>query len=214
VLQELAANPTCFRLVLSIVGQVRLSSKRHIRFVSIRAGASIGRAVFMSFEIERKFLVSDDGWQQHVTGRRSIRQAYLATAGKASIRVRIVGEHTATLTIKSRPVDLRRLELEYPIPVLEAEALLPLRQGAIIEKVRHLVPWGDLTWEIDVFAGENAGLIIAEVELQHQQQHVVLPDWIGQEVTGQPQFYNSALVQHPFSAWSRRDARASKERLA
>jgi len=168
----------------------------------------------MSFEIERKFLVSGDGWQEHVTSRKSIRQAYLSSAGKASIRVRILDEHAATLTIKSRPVDLRRLELEYPIPILEAEALLPLRQGSIIEKERHVVPWGDLNWEIDVFAGENAGLIIAEIELRHEHQHVELPDWIGAEVTGQPQYYNSALVQHPFSAWSRRDARKSKERLA
>jgi adenylate cyclase len=168
----------------------------------------------MSFEIERKFLVLGDGWQKHVTNRKSIRQAYLSSAGKASIRVRIVGDHAATLTIKSRPVDLRRLELEYPIPILEAEALLPLRQGSIIEKVRHVVPRGDLNWEIDVFAGENAGLIIAEIELQHEQQHVDVPDWIGTEVTGQPQYYNSALVQHPFCGWPRRDARVAKERLA
>src|SRR5262252_3003265 len=140
--------------------------------------------------------------------------AELRYAGKASIRVRILDEHGATLTIKSRPVDLRRLELEYPIPILEAEALLPLRQGSIIEKERHVVPWGDLNWEIDVFAGENAGLIIAEIELRHEHQHVELPDWIGAEVTGQPQYYNSALVQHPFCAWSQRDARVPKERLA
>jgi adenylate cyclase len=168
----------------------------------------------MSFEIERKFLISSDGWQEHVTSRKSIRQAYLSSAGKASIRVRIVDDHAATLTIKSRPVDLRRLELEYPIPILEAEALLPLRQGSIIEKVRHVVPCGDLNWEIDVFTGDNAGLIIAEIELQHEHQHVDLPDWIGAEVTGQPQYYNSALVQHPFRAWRRRDARAVKGRLA
>jgi adenylate cyclase len=166
----------------------------------------------MSFEIERKFLVAGDGWQQHVTSRTSIRQAYLGTAGKASIRVRIIGDHAATLTIKSRPVDLRRLELEYPIPILEAEALLPLRQGSIVEKTRHVVPSGDLNWEIDVFAGENAGLVIAEIELQHEHQHVDLPDWIGAEVTGQPQYYNSALVQDPFCAWPRRAARVPRER--
>jgi adenylate cyclase len=168
----------------------------------------------MSFEIERKFLVSGDGWQEHVTSRKPIRQAYLASAGKASIRVRVIDDHAATLTIKSRPVDLRRLELEYPIPILEAEALMQLRHGAVIEKVRHLVPWGDLMWEIDLFSGENAGLIIAEIELCHEQQRVELPDWIGAEVTGQPQFYNSALVQHPFCSWPRRDTPASKERLA
>jgi adenylate cyclase len=168
----------------------------------------------MSFEIERKFLVSGDGWQEHVTSRKLIRQAYLASAGKASIRVRVVDDHVATLTIKSRPVDLRRLELEYPIPILEAEALMQLRHGSVIEKVRNLVPRGELTWEIDLFSGENAGLVIAEVELRHEHQPVDLPDWIGAEVTGQPQFYNSALVQHPFCTWRRGVADASKERLA
>ena len=168
----------------------------------------------MSFEIERKFLVSGDGWQEFVTSRKPIRQAYLTSAAKASIRIRVIGDHAATLTIKSRPVDLRRLELEYPIPILEAEALMQLRHGSVIEKVRHLVPWGELTWEIDVFSGENAGLIIAEIELRHEHQRVELPDWIGAEVTGQPQFYNSALVERPFCAWSRRDMPASKERLA
>src|SRR5262249_21741923 len=142
----------------------------------------------MSFEIERKFLVSGDGWQGHVTGRKPIRQAYLASEGKASIRVRVVDDHAATLTIKSRPVALRRLELEYPIPILEAEALMQLRHGSVIEKVRHLVPRGELTWEVDVFEGENAGLVIAEVELRHEHQRIDLPDWVGAEVTGQPQF--------------------------
>jgi adenylate cyclase len=160
----------------------------------------------MNFEIERKFLVRGNGWQQFVTGNTSIRQAYLAADGKASIRVRIKGDNSATLTIKSRPVDLRRLELEYAIPVLEAEALMQLRQGSIIEKVRHVVPWGDLAWEVDVFSGENFGLIIAEIELRHEHQHVELPDWTGAEVTGQQPYYNSSLVKHPFCAWPRRDA--------
>jgi adenylate cyclase len=116
----------------------------------------------MSFEIERKFLVRGDDWQELATSRTSIRQAYLSSNSKASIRVRIKGDHTATLSIKSRPVDLRRLELEYAIPVLEAEALMQLRQGAAIEKVRHVIPHGDLAWEVDVFEGENDGLVIAE----------------------------------------------------
>ena len=156
----------------------------------------------MSFEIERKFLVCGDAWRQLTTSQTPIRQAYLACDGKASIRIRIKDNSTATLTVKSRPVDVRRLELEYPIPVLEAEALIQLRQGLVIEKVRHVVPWGDLAWEIDVFSGENAGLIIAEMELQHEDQHVDLPGWIGAEITGQRAYYNSALVERPFSTWS------------
>lgn len=155
----------------------------------------------MSFEIERKFLVRSYAWQDHATSQTSIRQAYLTSNGKTSIRVRIKGDGTATLTVKSRPVDLRRLELEYPIPILEAEALMQLRQGAIIEKVRYVIPSGALAWEIDLFSGENLGLVIAEIELLHADQHIELPPWIGAEITGQQQYYNSSLVQQPYCSW-------------
>ena len=119
----------------------------------------------MSFEIERKFLVRNKIGSRLRTKHCDIRQAYLTIGGKASVRVRIRDNHTATVTVKSRPVELRRLELEYPIPMLEAEALMPLRQGSIVEKVRYRIPCGDLAWEIDVFSGENEGLVIAEIEL-------------------------------------------------
>lgn len=165
----------------------------------------------MSFEIERKFLVSGSGWKELAATRTSIRQAYLAADGKASVRVRIKGDSTATLTVKSRPVALRRLELEYPVPILQAEALMQLRAGAVIEKVRHVVPWGDLAWEIDVFEGENAGLIIAEIELRDEHQRFELPSWIGAEVTGQQRYYNSALIQTPFCSWQ--DAPLPAQRL-
>jgi adenylate cyclase len=168
----------------------------------------------MAFEIERKFLVRSDDWRGLATSRTSIRQAYLTSDGKASIRVRIRGDNEATLSIKSRPADLRRLELEYPIPVLEAEALIQLRQGAVIEKMRHVVPWGNLAWEVDEFSGENLGLIIAEIELRHEHQHFERPSWIGAEVTGQPQYYNSFLVRRPFCTWSRRDGLAPADLLA
>jgi adenylate cyclase len=158
----------------------------------------------MSFEIERKFLVRGNDWRALVSSQTTIRQAYLASSAKSSTRIRIRDDGTATLTIKSRPADLRRLELEYPIPVLQAEALMQLREGAIIEKTRHLVPCGGLTWEIDVFSGDNLGLIIAEVELKDVDQPIELPSWIGREVTAQPQYYNSFLVQQPFNAWSLR----------
>lgn len=168
----------------------------------------------MSFEIERKFLVLGDNWQRLATGRSSIRQAYLSSNGKASIRVRIKGDGTATLSIKSRPVDLRRLELEYAIPTLEAEALMQLRQGSVIEKVRYVIPHGELAWEVDVFEGENLGLVIAEIELRHERQQIELPPWIGTEVTGQQQYYNSALVQRPFCSWSQRETQVANERSA
>lgn len=158
----------------------------------------------MGFEIERKFLVHDDAWRAQVTKQIAIRQAYLATDGKASVRSRIRDNTSATLSVKSRPASLRRLELEFPVPVLEAEAMIGLRHGAVIEKVRHLVPHGDLTFEVDVFSGENKGLIIAEIELRDEHQQVELPDWIGAEITGQPQYYNSALVLRPYSSWPQR----------
>jgi adenylate cyclase len=168
----------------------------------------------MGFEIERKFLVRGDDWQQLVNDRTSIRQAYLASSDKTSIRVRVRQESAATLTVKSRPYKLRRLELEYPIPVLEAEALIGLRRGSVIEKTRHVVPCGDLSWEIDVFSGENTGLTIAEIELRHEHQRIELPDWIGREVTGQLSYYNSSLAERPFSSWPRRQVRETIERRA
>jgi adenylate cyclase len=158
----------------------------------------------MSFEIERKFLVRGNAWRALVSSETTIRQAYLASGSKSSTRVRIRGDGTATLTIKSRPADLRRMELEYPIPVLQAEALMQLREGSIIEKTRHVVPHGSLAWEIDVFAGDNLGLIIAEIELKDIDQPIDVPAWIGREVTAQPQYYNSYLVRQPFSSWSMR----------
>jgi adenylate cyclase len=156
----------------------------------------------MSFEIERKFLVVGDGWRAQIRDSVPLRQAYLTYDGKASIRVRIRDNGGAALTIKSRGAERRRLELEYPVPVLEAEALIALRRGSVIEKVRHLVPYAGATWEVDVFAGENAGLVIAEIELRDEHEVVSLPPWVGLEVTGQPQYYNSSLAQRPYRSWA------------
>jgi adenylate cyclase len=159
----------------------------------------------MSVEIERKFLVCGNAWEELATSRVRIRQAYLSSDAKSSIRVRIRDDSVATLSVKSRPVGLRRLELEYDIPMLEADALIGLRQGSIITKTRHVIPWGDLAWEIDVFSGENQGLIIAEIELRYEHERFELPDWIGAEVTGQAQYYNSFLVRRPLCSWSHQD---------
>jgi adenylate cyclase len=160
----------------------------------------------MSFEIERKFLVRNEEWRTLANGYKNIRQVYLAWENKSSVRIRITDNAAATLTVKSRPVELRRLELEYPIPILEAEALMPFRKGSIIEKARYRLPCGDLAWEIDVFSGDNAGLVIAEIELRHERQAIELPAWIGDEVTGNELYYNGYLAQHPFSSWSREEA--------
>jgi adenylate cyclase len=166
----------------------------------------------MNFEIERKFLIRGDEWRSSVTAQSSIRQAYLEANAKASIRVRIRDNNKATLTIKSRPSAFRRLELEYPIPIVHAEALIQLRQGIVIEKVRHIVPCGTLAWEIDVLSGDNHGLAIAEIELPNEHHPVELPPWIGTEVTGQGHYYNSALVQRPFSLWENREGQTAANR--
>lgn len=166
----------------------------------------------MSFEIERKFLVQGDAWRELAVSRTSIRQAYIAAEGKASVRVRICDDQRATLTVKGRAVALRRLELEYPVPVLDAEALMPLRQGTVIEKDRFVVPWGDLNWEIDVFSAENGGLIVAEIELRREDQKFDLPPWIGPEVTGQTPYYNSSLALRPFCNWSGLDRASGEQR--
>jgi adenylate cyclase len=155
----------------------------------------------MSFEIERKFLVVGQDWQKLVVSRSRIRQAYLAAEGSLSIRVRIRDDHAATLTIKSRGAGPRRLELEYPIPVTDAEALMARRGGAVIEKIRHDVPWQGLMWEVDVFSGENEGLVLAELELDHERQPFELPSWVGAEVTALRQYYNGDLAQRPFREW-------------
>ncbi len=146
--------------------------------------------------------MTGDQWRALVKSQKRIRQAYLGANGRASIRVRIVNDEKATLTFKSRGASLRRLELEYPVPILEAEALMSLREGAVIEKVRYDVPLGNLTWEVDVFSDDNEGLILAEVELEHEHQSVEMPEWIGTEVTGQAPYYNSSLTLHPFGSWS------------
>lgn len=159
----------------------------------------------MVLEIERKFLVRGSDWRRSPAGSARIRQAYLPTGPGLSLRVRIKDNAAATLTLKSRESELSRLEFEYPIPTADAEALIALRQGSIIEKTRHNVPWRGHTWEIDVFCGENAGLIIAEIELRHEREHFAVPDWLGDEVTGQPQYYNSTLALRPFRHWRRRD---------
>jgi adenylate cyclase len=155
----------------------------------------------MNFEIERKFLVCSDEWQPLSTGQTHIRQAYLACDARVSIRVRIRREKDAALTIKSREPQIRRLELECPIPILDAEVLIQLSQGAPIEKLRHTVPLGAHTWEIDVFLGQNSGLVIAEIELKHEGEGIERPSWIGAEVTGQWRYYNSSLAQRPFCSW-------------
>ena len=165
----------------------------------------------MSFEIERKFLVRNDSWRNSVIRHAKIRQAYLDSDANVSIRVRIKDDNSATLTLKTRWSKLRRREFEYAIPTSDAEELISLRQGHIIEKVRYIVPGGDLTWEIDVFSGENLGLVIAEIELPSENHQIELPPWIGSEVTGQDRYYNGTLAQHSYRSWLQPNAAVAAE---
>jgi adenylate cyclase len=156
----------------------------------------------MAVEIERKFLVRGEAWRSLATSEARIRQAYLASGERSTTRVRIKNDADATVTIKSKRAELRRLEVEYPISVLDAEALLSLRHSGLIEKTRFIVPWREHMWEVDVFGGDNAGLVIAEIELHHEDERFERPPWLGAEITGQSQYYNGSLARHPFRHWA------------
>jgi CYTH domain-containing protein len=154
----------------------------------------------MKLEIERKFLLSSDAWRDGATGTL-YRQGYLCTDPERTVRVRLGGD-MAILAIKGAGDGLARPEFEYPLPPEEAAALLDgLCLQPLVEKYRYLVPFAGLTWEVDEFLGANAGLSLAEVELERVDQTVPLPPWIGLEVTGDPRYYNAWLVRHPFSTW-------------
>lgn len=148
----------------------------------------------MNREIERKFLVTGDAWRDGVTAVLHIRQGYLATDPDCTVRVRRAGEK-AWLTIKGRAVNGAAPEFEYAIPAADAENLLAtMARKPLIEKKRHLAPYGGLTWEVDEFLGANAGLVLAEIELAEPGQDVPLPPWVGREVTGDARYYNVNLM--------------------
>ena len=154
----------------------------------------------MAKEIERKFLLKSDDWRSLVKGRYYC-QGYIPTQGKQTVRARIIGDQ-GYLTLKGPAQGLSRSEFEYVIPLADAQAILAeLCQQPLIEKHRYRIPIGDVVWEIDEFLGENQGLLLAEVELTDAKQAVELPDWIGEEVTGDPRYYNANLVRHPFKDW-------------
>ena len=162
----------------------------------------------MAIEIERKFLVITEAWRAQAHHRLRIAQAYLndseaLASGReqCSVRIRITGE-SANINIKSRKAGARRQEFEYPIPLADAESLMRLACEGRIEKVRHLVHLGGHLWEIDEFAGDNVGLVVAEIERQHEDEPFDRPDWLGAEVTDCLRFYNMALAARPFHHWT------------
>ncbi len=155
----------------------------------------------MPLEIERKFLLAHDGWKQHVSRRLVMRQGYLGTpGGRASVRVRIEGD-VANLNIKASVVGSARAEYEYAIPMDEAEQMLATLCVGRVEKTRHYVEREGLTWEIDAFEGDNAGLVVAEIELDAIDEVFTRPDWLGREVTDDARYYNHALAMTPYRNW-------------
>jgi adenylate cyclase len=154
----------------------------------------------MPQEIERKFLVAGEGWRGLVEGIE-YRQGYLCASKERSVRVRIAGEK-GYLTIKGATVGIARSEYEYEIPLVDAREMLDiLCPQPQIEKKRYTLAYQGFTWEIDEFAGVNQGLIVAEIELEREDQPFKRPDWIGKEVTGDTRYYNAALCVTPFSTW-------------
>jgi adenylate cyclase len=149
----------------------------------------------MAKEIERKFLVSGGGWRKHADRGKQIRQAYLASTDKLSIRVRIIGKTKAFLTIKTARPGLSRDEYEYAIPVKDAQNLMKLRIGRLIVKRRHNVKVGKSRFEVDVFAREQKGLVIAEIELPSRRATFERPAWLGKEVTSERRYYNAQLAR-------------------
>lgn len=154
----------------------------------------------MGKEIERKFLVTGEEWKGLAEGVR-YRQGYLSSAIERTVRVRTVGER-AFLTVKGPTRGVTRLEFEYPIPYEDCVAMLDeLAEKPVIDKVRRKIAFAGHVWEVDEFFGENAGLVVAEVELQSEGEPFEKPAWVGQEVSGDPRYYNSSLIAHPYSEW-------------
>jgi len=153
----------------------------------------------MGLEIERKFLVNGDSWRKGAVGKKYCQGYVYADTGV--VRVRIAGEQ-AFLTIKGENTGAVRKEFEYPIPVADATELLDIICAKpYISKTRYKIEYAGKLWEIDEFGGDNAGLIMAEIELESEDEAFELPKWAGKEVTSDPRYYNSSLVTNPFKNW-------------
>ncbi len=154
----------------------------------------------MAREIERKFLVADPSVVDGLQGVAFV-QGYLSTVPERTVRVRSAGEH-AYITVKGMALGSSRPEFEYPIPIADAtEMLATLCERPLVEKKRYRLAHAGHTWEVDVFEGDNAGLVVAEVELAHPDEALDLPAWVGAEVTDDPRYLNANLVRRPFRSW-------------
>ncbi len=163
-------------------------------------GIAVGIILYdMGTEIERKFLVVDDAWREGAPAM-PIRQGYLMT-GALTVRVRTMGER-AVLTLKKPLRGIARHEFEYEIPAADAEFMLnELCEGHVVEKTRYEVEFGGMAWVVDVFEGENAGLVVAEIELSAEEQVFERPPWLGAEVSEDARYLNSNLSQEPYCEW-------------
>ena len=154
----------------------------------------------MGKEIERKFLIKGNDWKKN-SKEVLFRQGYLSTVKERTVRVRTI-DNKGFLTIKGITVGATRAEYEYEISVSDANEMLDsLCEKPIIEKTRTKIEYKGLIWEVDEFFGENEGLVVAEVELVSEDQEPAIPEWIGEEVTGDPRYFNSNLIKNPFKNW-------------
>jgi len=161
----------------------------------------------MAVEIERKFLVASDDWRSQSQRSQRLVQGYLTapqSGGACSVRVRIGGDH-AWLNIKSAIAGIERREYEYAIPPADAERMIAEFCPVVVEKIRHHVPAGRAMFEVDEFLGDNAGLVVAEVELQSSTEEFPRPPWLGLEVSDRLRYYNVHLLQYPYSRWNARE---------
>jgi len=156
----------------------------------------------MALEVEHKFLLANDGWRNEIDHSVHYKQGYLSSSPLSSVRVRISDTH-AWLNIKSATIGTHRQEFEYEIPLSDANDILEaLCHKPLVEKMRHFVRHEGHVWEIDEFMGDNAGLIVAEVELSQIGESFAKPDWIGEEVTSDLRYYNNNLTKNPYKNWN------------
>ncbi|HSR70572.1 MAG TPA: CYTH domain-containing protein [Acidobacteriota bacterium] len=155
-------------------------------------------------EIERKFRVDSQDWREHIESSSSLRQGYLTPSTDLSVRVRIRDE-SATLNVKGPPEGITRPEFEYEIPLADAEEMLDLCSGLKVVKTRHELHHKGMLWEIDEFLEANQGLVVAEIELQNEDQDFARPSWLGREVTDDPRYLNVNLARHPYREWGDSD---------
>ncbi|QND82412.1 Uncharacterized protein ChrSV_0183 [Chromobacterium vaccinii] len=153
----------------------------------------------MALEIERRFVVSGDGWRG-LAPAVQYRQGYLSVEKERTVRVRVVGEQ-AWLTLKSNISNVSRHEFEYPIPLADAQTIMAAMCPMVVDKLRHRIEHGGFVWEVDEFFGDNAGLVLAEIELPGEDTPFSKPDWVGEEVTEDGRYTNAYLSKNPYGRW-------------